>query len=71
VVHVLCDAAPDWPGERGYVDAGVMRRHLPEDLSGLECFVCGPEPMIRLAERSLGQLGLPLARVHSEIFDIA
>jgi predicted ferric reductase len=71
VVHVLCKAGPDWQGERGYVDAEVMRRHLPEDLDGLECFVCGPEPMIRLAERSLGQLGLPLARVHSEIFDIA
>jgi predicted ferric reductase len=71
VVHVLCKAEPDWQGERGYVDAEVMRRHLPEDLDGLECFVCGPEPMIRLAERSLGRLGLPLVRVHSEIFDIA
>lgn len=71
VVHVLCEAGPDWQGERGYVDAEVMRRHLPADLDGLDCFVCGPEPMIRLAERSLGQLGMPLARVHSEIFDIA
>ncbi len=71
VVHVLCEEDEQWTGERGYITADVMRRHLPEQREGLQCFVCGPEPMIRLAERSLGQLGVPLQRVHSEIFDIA
>lgn len=71
IVHVLGEPPPDWQGERGYVDAGVLRRHLPAKHGALHFLVCGPEPMIRLAERSLAELGLPLKQLHSEIFDIA
>jgi ferredoxin-NADP reductase len=48
-----------------------MRRHLPEDLDGLHFFVCGPDPMIRLVESNLERFGVPLRRMHSEIFDLA
>ncbi|HRQ64251.1 MAG TPA: ferredoxin reductase family protein [Xanthomonadaceae bacterium] len=71
VVHVLTEPPPDWQGERGFVDREVLMRHLPADRSELDYFVCGPTPMIRLAERSLRALGVPLSRVHSEIFDLA
>lgn len=71
VVHVLLEPPPEWTGETGYITGEVLARHLPEDLSGLQCYVCGPTPMIRLAERALGSLGVPLSRVHSEIFDLA
>ena len=74
VVDVLLEPGPDWTGERGYVDAGVLQRHLPTSVAerqALQYYVCGPTPMIRLAENGLGSLGVPLNRVHSEIFDLA
>lgn len=71
VVHVLSEPPADWTGERGFITPSVLARHLPTDTRGLHAFVCGPTPMIRLVERGLGALGMPLARVHSEIFDLA
>ena len=70
-IHVLIEPADDWTGERGYVTRDVLQRHLPTNAAMLQYFVCGPTPMIRLVERSLGELGVPLARLHSEIFDLA
>ena len=74
VVDVLLEPPPHWQGERGFVDAGVLQRHLPASLAerqALQYYVCGPTPMIRLAEQGLGSLGVALKRVHSEIFDLA
>jgi predicted ferric reductase len=71
IVHVLSEPPGDWQGERGFISYEVMRRHLPEDLDGLHFFVCGPDPMIRLVESNLERFGVPLRRMHSEIFDLA
>jgi predicted ferric reductase len=74
VVDVLLEPPPDWRGERGFVDAGVLERHLPAGVAerqALQYYVCGPTPMIRLAEQGLGSLGVALNQVHSEIFDLA
>lgn len=71
LVHVLGDPPEGWTGERGFITAEVLNRHLPGLRDRLHYFVCGPEPMIRLSERSLDSLGVPLARLHSEIFDLA
>lgn len=71
IIEVLSEPPDDWSGERGFINREVLERHLPAARSGLHAFVCGPEPMIRLVERSFGELGLPLSRVHSEIFDLA
>jgi len=69
VVHVLLEPPPGWTGESGYVTREVLDRHLPAGRAQLECCVCGPTPMTRLVERALADLGVPAARVHSEIFD--
>lgn len=71
VVHVIGEPPPGWEGERGYITAEVLNRHLPGKRDQLAYFVCGPQPMIELAERSLGELGVPLDRLHSELFDLA
>lgn len=71
LVHVLGDPPEGWLGERGFITEDVLNRHLPGQRDRLHYFVCGPEPMIRLSERSLDALGVPLARLHSEIFDLA
>jgi predicted ferric reductase len=73
LIHVLSEPPDDWTGERGFVTCEVMARHLPAlpERRRLHCFVCGPTPMIRLAERNLEQLSIPLRHLHSEIFDLA
>lgn len=71
VVLVLHAPEPGWKGERGFVDEAVLRRHLVAGIDGWHAFVCGPKPMLALAERSLHRLGFPLGAIHSEIFDLA
>lgn len=71
LVHILGEPPTDWPGERGLLSLDLLRRHLPQIADGVHCFVCGPTPMIRIAESALRQLGVPLAQVHTEIFDLA
>lgn len=69
VVHVLLEPPAGWTGERGTVTREVLERHLPAARGELEFFLCGPTPMISSVERSLASLGVPAARVHSEMFE--
>src|ERR671916_472749 len=67
VVHVVEDPPDGWEGERGYVTAGVLDRHLPEGREECEYFICGPDPMMDAVERALHEeAGVPLRRIHSE-----
>lgn len=70
VVHVLENPPPDWTGEVGYVTSAVLDRHLPEERGEMEYFLCGPEAMIGLVEHGLYELGVPLNRSHTELFDL-
>jgi predicted ferric reductase len=70
VVHVLEEAPDDWEGETGFITEEIMKRHLPEDFSDCEFFVCGPPPMMDMAESTLREWGVPVYRVHSERFNI-
>ncbi len=70
VVHVLGDPPEDWTGERGFISAKLLQRRLsPVALQG-EFFLCGPNPMLRAVEKGLYEIGVPLTRSHSEIFDM-
>jgi predicted ferric reductase len=71
IVHFLEEPPDDWDGEVGYVSAAALRRHLPAERSTYEYFVCGPEPMIAAVEKALYQLGVPMSRFHTELFDLA
>jgi NAD(P)H-flavin reductase len=42
VVHVLEEPPEDWEGERGFVSADVLERHLPHGSRDWQYFVCGP-----------------------------
>ena len=69
IVFVLEKPDPDWRGERGFLTGAMFDRNLPENKHDLEYFICGPVPMIHLAERELNNLGIPLHHLHSELFD--
>jgi predicted ferric reductase len=70
VVTVLWEAPEGWTGETGLISEELLGRHLPAERDSLECFICGPVPMIDLSERALHRLGVPLSRIHSELFDL-
>lgn len=57
VVHVLEHPRGDWTGERGYIDADLVRRHLEPGSADL--FVtAGPPLMVAAMERVLDDLGI-------------
>ncbi|HET9552485.1 MAG TPA: ferric reductase-like transmembrane domain-containing protein [Anaeromyxobacteraceae bacterium] len=69
VVHVL-EAPPEaWPGERGLVTEALLDRWLPRG-GRHGHFVCGPAPMMDAVEAALARLGVPLADLHAERFDL-
>src|SRR5262249_47094732 len=69
VVHVLPQPPADWSGERGYVTAEVMKRHLPAPYAEHEYFICGPDVMMDAIEEALGKLHVPLSKYHSERYN--
>lgn len=70
LIHVL-EAPPEgWTGERGYITADLLRRHLPGGYEKFRYFVCGPVPMMDAMERELASLGVPDENVVTERFDL-
>jgi predicted ferric reductase len=69
VVHVLERPPAGWRGEQGFVTQAMLDRWLPH--RGRHAyFVCGPGPMMDVAEAALARLGVPLSDLHAERFDL-
>lgn len=71
VEHVLVAPPPGWAGARGYVTEGVLRRAASVDPARLVYFLCGPKPMNEAVLDALRGMGVPLHRIHFELFDMA
>jgi predicted ferric reductase len=69
VVHIVENPAPGWQGDSGFINAAMIARHLP-DVRGRQYFICGPVPMMNVCEKDLRRLGVPVAKFHSELFNI-
>jgi predicted ferric reductase len=71
VVRVLSKSGDDWTGERGYIDADILKRYLPERLlTRFQYFICGPNALMDAMEKALPQIGVPRDHVHTERFDM-
>jgi hypothetical protein len=46
VVHVLEEPPEGWEGEEGFLDRGVLERHLPEGARDREYFLCGMKVIV-------------------------
>ncbi|WP_024506040.1 ferredoxin reductase family protein [Bradyrhizobium sp. ARR65] len=66
IVHVLSDPSADWAGERGFISADLLARHLTRPYADHEYFICGPGPMMDAVEKALADLGVPMSKYHSE-----
>jgi len=71
VIYVLEEPPEDWEGEEGRVTKELLEKHLPEERIRREYFLCGPPPMLEAVEEALTDLGIPMAHVHHEKFDLA
>src|SRR5205823_516954 len=70
VVHVLEKPPDGFTGETGYINAQLLKRHLPAQFLRFQYFICGPGPMMDAVEKSIASLGVPAERVHTERFDM-
>ena len=70
VVYILKEPPENWGGEVGMISEDLLGRHLPEDRSCRDYFICGPVPMTELTEKALVKLKVPLRKIHSELFDL-
>jgi len=65
IVHVLSGDEPDWPGERGFLTAELIKKYSAPDTS---YFICGPQAMYRFLREELKKLDIPQRRVRFEVF---
>jgi predicted ferric reductase len=71
VVRVLAQPSDTWTGERGFITAEILKRHLPDpQYKHFQYFICGPNPLMDSMERALPSIGIPADRVHTERFDM-
>ncbi len=70
VIHVLEEAPDDWEGETGFINADILRRHLPANRDKLMYFICGPLPMIDAMLEALDDIGIPEKHILTEQFDM-
>jgi predicted ferric reductase len=66
VVHILANPPAGWTGEQGFIDAEVLKRHLPPPFADHEYFICGPGVMMDAIEKALGEMNVPMSKSHSE-----
>jgi predicted ferric reductase len=69
IVYVLEKPPDGWTGEEGFINAEVMKRHLPPPYSEHEYFICGPDVMMDAIEKALGEMHVPLSKYHSERYN--
>ena len=66
VVYVIANPPEGWTGESGFINADVLKRHLPAPFASHEYFICGPDVMMNSIEKALADLGVPRFKYHSE-----
>jgi predicted ferric reductase len=68
IVHVLSRPPGDWIGEHGRITPDVLQRHLPDDLSRWDFFLCGAGAPVDSGIAALAEIGIPPEQVHAERF---
>jgi predicted ferric reductase len=71
VAHALKAPPPDWQGRQGMITQAFLQTTIPKEANQFVYFMCGPKPMTDSVQRSLHALGIPLHRMHLELFDMA
>jgi ferredoxin-NADP reductase len=67
---VLEQPPPGWQGATGFINATLLRHHLPKNFEHFQILICGPAPLMDLMEVELPSLGIPADLIHAERFDL-
>lgn len=71
LIHILESPGSRQRAETGLLTPELMKKHLPfGNHQGWRFFICGPEPMMDIAERTLLENGVSPTRIRSERFNI-
>ena len=65
VVHVLSGDNPSWKGEKGFLNADIIKNYSAKDTT---YFICGPQVMYDFLKGELAKLNIPKRRVRFEVF---
>ena len=72
LIHILSGEQPDIELFAGRIDGDKMKRLLdtviPQEQGVHGWYLCGPQPMVRELRGVLSGRGVPLDRIHSELF---
>src|SRR5690606_39999363 len=68
---VLSEPPPGWTGRTGQLTRGVIRSCLENAPREALYLICGPVPMMNIAESTLLDMGIPAADIISERFRYA
>ncbi|CAO3572306.1 unnamed protein product [Mortierella alpina] len=72
VHYVLSRAAEDWTGARGYINAEMIKEHLPAPASDIKILLCGPQPMVSSMVKITQDLGYEkvnaISKPHDQVF---
>ncbi len=71
VIHVLEKPGENWKGEEGLIDERLIISKLPEEKNDFDYFICGPSPMMDVAELTLRKAGVSWENIYAERFDLA
>ena len=69
-VYTLTDTTslpPHWLGEKGFVDAAMIRRYVP-DLGETYFFISGPHAMVSAFEKTLSGMGVKKNHTKTDFF---
>jgi ferredoxin-NADP reductase len=71
VTYVLQEPPPQWPGRVGLPRPELIEETMKGLPAGTHTFICGPEPRSDMAQRALRGMGVPVWKIHHELFDMA
>ena len=67
ILFTLNVPSPDWKGATGFIDAGMIKKELPDYKENV-FYACGPPPMVKAMETLIESLGLTKERLKLEYF---
>ncbi|MEX2467070.1 MAG: ferric reductase-like transmembrane domain-containing protein [Gemmatimonadota bacterium] len=71
VEHVLEEPHDGWDGAVGWPDPELIGGVLAKLPEGVQCFMCGPDPLTDMAQDALRERGVPMRHIHLELFEMA
>lgn len=72
VCYILSRASEDWAGARGYINAEMIKEHLPAPATDIKILLCGPHPMVSSMVKITQDLGYEkanaISKPHDQVF---